>query len=115
MKEKLAGFFSWASDESRDFVRNVMRDLKSLKALWNYIFLSLYTWVVVWLVLHHGETCGNAAIYTTGGIVTAVLTNYVWASLAEKKMVGKFPAYEPIPGSTPPKPGSESGPEDGNG
>lgn len=92
---------SWAVIQGRDVLENLMRDLKSLKALWNYMFLALYTWVCCYCVLYHAETCANTVIMTTGGLVGTIFTGYIWASNKEKQATGKFPAYVE---STPRKP-----------
>jgi len=75
----------WFHKEFQESAENLMRDMRSMRALWNYLFLALYTWVVVWLVLKAPTTSGNTAIITTGGIVTAIFTNYVWSKVSEKK------------------------------
>jgi len=93
--EKIRG---WCLFQTNDFATNLMRDLKSIKALWNYLILILFFWVVIFCVLYHGETCGNTAIMTVGTVVTAVFTNYVWAANAEKKAAAQFPAYAPSTG-----------------
>jgi len=106
-RQRLAKISGWCVHEGHDFFTNLMRDLKSVRALWNYLFLALYTWVCCYLVLYHADSCGTAVVYTTGGIVTAVFTNYVWSGLAEKKASGQFPAYS--------QPSAPPTPEDGNG
>lgn len=68
-----------------DFVRNVVRDLKSLRALWNYIFMALYVWASCYLVLFHAETCGSTVIMSTAGIVSVIFTNYVFSSYMDRK------------------------------
>ncbi len=112
-KQRLAKISGWCVHESHDFFTNLMRDMKSVRALWNYLFLALYTWVCCYLVLYHADACGTSVVYTTGGIVTAVFTNYVWSGLAEKKASGQFPPYA-APAAIP-KVGDKMGPEDGNG
>jgi hypothetical protein len=46
-KERVRRISAWCVEHSADFFTNLIRDLKSLKALWNYLMLSLFTWVCV--------------------------------------------------------------------
>lgn len=86
---------SWLLRHARDFAENLARDLKSLRALWNWIYLALYCWITCYLTLYHAESCGSAAIYTTGGIVSSIFAAYCWSSYSEKKLTGCVPAYRP--------------------
>ena len=110
MRDKIGRIGGWCSSHFQDLASNLVRDLKSLRALWNYLFLLLYAWVIVWLVLYHADACGTAAIYATAGVVTAIFTNYVWSANAEKKMTGVVPAY----GQPDPPPAAPAG-GDGDG
>ena len=96
---------------SKSLAQNMLHDLKSLRSLWNYAFLSLYVWVVSYLVLYHAETCGNSVVYTTGGIVASVFTNYCFFSHADKKL-----NVTPVVTPDQPQPGlQDAGEGDGNG
>ncbi len=66
-----------------DLVQNLLRDLKSLRALWNGLYLSLYVFLCVWTALHHPEHL-STAITVTGGIVSVVFTGYVLTKTYEK-------------------------------
>lgn len=112
-RERLARAKAWCARESQDYIQNLVRDLKSLKSLWNYLILALYTWVCCYLVLFHAETCGTAVVYTTGGLVGTIFTGYILASNAEKKAANQFPAYAAP--SVVPKVGDKMGPEADNG
>ena len=87
-------------NDARSLSQSIMRDLKSLKALWNYLFLSLYVFISVWLTLYHADACGNAVVYTTGGIVTAVFTNYCWAHHMDRRLDAENPTSQPVTGAT---------------
>lgn len=101
------GAVKWAHCEVRESASNFMRDFRSLRALWNWLFLALYTWVVIWGMLYHADACANTIIVTTGGIVSWIFSNYVVSSHMDKRL-SKF-----VPGMGQ---GSPSAPEDpGNG
>lgn len=96
--------------------QSVLKDLKSLRALWNYLFLAIYAWVAVYLVLYHADSCGTSVVYTTGGIVGSVFTNYCWSSHMDKRLaltngVGVIPIDEPVVDQT----AASAGEGDGNG
>lgn len=103
----------WCSTHSLDFVENLLRDFKSIRALWNYLFLALFTWVCVWCVLYHAETCANTVIVTVGGIVSWIFSNYVISTHMDKRLVNAIPAT-----GTPSEPKTntpDGGGDDGNG
>lgn len=83
-----------------DFVQNLIRDLKSIRAFWNYIIMALYVWASVWLVLYDAETCGNTVIITTGGVVVSIFTNYVWSSRLDRQDDKRNGNGTPAPVST---------------
>jgi hypothetical protein len=83
----------WCLSHSSDFATNLARDLKSLKALWNYLILALYTWVCCYGVVFHPEACLNTVIVTTGGLVASIFTGYIFAANAEKRAAKTYPAY----------------------
>ena len=66
-----------------DFAKNLARDIKSLRALWNWIYMSLYLWICVYAVLYHPETIPTA-ITVTGGVVSVIFTGYVCTKTYEK-------------------------------
>lgn len=96
-KQRFQKINAWCVEQGADFFTNLVRDLKSMKALWNYLMLMLFTWVCVYSVLYHAETCANTVIMTVGGLVGTIFTGYIWASNAEKKAAQQFPAYRPAP------------------
>lgn len=110
-KERIAKIRGWCLFQTNDFFTNLMRDLKSLKSLWNYLILMLFTWVVVYLTINHAETCGNTIVMTVGGLVGTIFTGYIWAANAEKKAAARFPAYTGVI----PKVGDQMGAEADNG
>lgn len=67
-----------------DFIQNIIRDLKSLRAVWNYFYLALYAFLCVWTAFKHPEHL-STAITVTGGIVSVVFTGYVLSKTYEKK------------------------------
>jgi len=75
----------WSTREGSEFANNLSRDLRSLRALWNWIFMALFCWINVWGVLYHPEICLNTSIVTTGGLVSAIFGAYVFSKLSEKK------------------------------
>ncbi|MBI4395897.1 MAG: hypothetical protein HY548_02295 [Elusimicrobia bacterium] len=66
-----------------DFAQNAARDLKSLRALWNWIYMALYVWVSVWAVLHHPDAVPTV-VTVTGGVVSVIFTGYVLTKTYEK-------------------------------
>ncbi len=66
-----------------DLAQNFIRDLKSLRAAWNYVYLALFVFLCVWVALHHPEHL-STAITVTGGIVSVVFTGYVLSRAIEK-------------------------------
>jgi hypothetical protein len=77
-----------------DFAQNLARDIKSLRALWNWLYLGLYAWICIWAVLHHPETI-STAITVTGGVVSVIFTGYVTTKAYEKTRNGKCPPAPP--------------------
>lgn len=73
-----------------DFAQNLARDIKSLRALWNWLYLALYAWICVWAVLHHPESV-NTAITVTGSVVSVIFTGYVLTKTYEKTRKGSGP------------------------
>lgn len=97
---QLEGAVNWAHREFREFADNLMRDMRSLKALFNYVYLSLYVFLCVWAALYYGKDHLGTAIMTTGGIVGTIFTVYVWGQNKEKEMTIR----SPYPTAAPEKP-----------
>lgn len=74
----------WAHDEFQDSATNFMRDMKSMRALWNYLYLALYIYLCVWAALYGDKDTLKVAIVTTGGLVGTIFTAYVWSTTKEK-------------------------------
>lgn len=66
-----------------DFVRNLMRDIKSLRALWNWVYMALYVWICVWTVLYHPDAI-TTVVTVTGGVVSVIFTGYVLTKTYER-------------------------------
>jgi|CXWL01.1.fsa_nt_gi hypothetical protein len=112
-RQRLASARAWCVKEGGDYIQNLVRDLKSLRSIWCYVILALYTWIACYMTLYHADTCGVAVIYATAGLAGTAFTGYVIASNSEKKMANQFPAYS-APGAVP-KVGDKMGPEADNG
>lgn len=70
-----------------DLIQNFMRDLKSLRALWNWIYMALYVWVCVWTVLYHPEHI-STVVTVSGSVVGIIFTGYVLSKAYEKSRNG---------------------------
>lgn len=66
-----------------DLAQNIIRDLKSLRALWNWIYMALYVWICVWTVLHHPDAIPTV-VTVTGGVVSVIFSGYVMSRAYEK-------------------------------
>lgn len=89
---------SWARRTAKsDLAQNFMRDLKSLRALWNWLYMALYVWIAVWTVLYHPDHIPTV-ITVTGGVVSVIFTGYVCTRAYEKVKNGN--------GHGPPAPAS---------
>ena len=66
-----------------DFVKNLMRDIKSLRALWNWVYMALYVWICVWTVLYHPDAIATV-VTVTGGVVSVIFTGYVLTKTYER-------------------------------
>jgi hypothetical protein len=60
-----------------------MRDFRSLRALWNWIYLALYVFLCIWAALFYPKALATAII-TTGTLVGTIFTVYVASSSYEK-------------------------------
>lgn len=75
-----------------DFAKNVARDLKSLRALWNWIYMALYVWICVWTTLKHPDAIPTV-ITVTGGVVSVIFTGYVCSKTYERVRNGNGAAH----------------------
>ncbi|HET6456648.1 MAG TPA: hypothetical protein VFI02_19785 [Armatimonadota bacterium] len=73
----------WCHKEFRESAENLMRDFRSLRALWNWIYLALYVFLCVWTALYYPAALPTAII-TTGTIVGTIFTVYVASNSYEK-------------------------------
>lgn len=71
-----------------DFAQNLIRDLKSMSTLWNWIYMALYVWVCVWTVLYHSDVI-STVITVTGGVVSVIFSGYVLSRAYEKAKNGR--------------------------
>lgn len=86
---------SWIGREGGEFADNLSRDMRSMRALWNIIYLALFAFLCVWAALYHAQNSLNTAIVTTGGLVGTIFTGYVWSKTVEKRdMVAKVVVQE---------------------
>ena len=83
---RFSKFLTWASRESGEFAANLSRDLRSLRSLFNILYLALYMFLCVWAALYYAKECLNTAIVTTGGLVSAIFTGYVWSKTKEREL-----------------------------
>ncbi len=90
-----------------DFVRNLMRDIKSLRALWNWIYMTLYAWICVWTVLYHPDAIPTV-VTVTGSVVSVIFTGYVLTKTYERVKNGNGNGHSQPPDS----PGDENGASD---
>jgi len=67
-----------------DIIQNIVRDLKSLRALWNWIIGIFFVWCC-WYSMTHYPASANTIVITVGGVFSAMMTNYVWSHHMEKK------------------------------
>lgn len=77
-----------------DLAQNLMRDLKSMRALWNWIYMALYVWICVWAVLHHPDVIPTV-ITVTGGVVSVIFSGYVLSRAYEKVKNGNGNGHPP--------------------
>lgn len=77
---------NWCHKEFQDSAANFVRDMKSLRALWNYLYLALYIFLCVMAALSGNPSVLKTAIVTTGGIVGTIFTVYVWSKHRDKEM-----------------------------
>lgn len=80
---------NWAIRNIQDWANNFVRDLKSIRALWNFLYLALYVFLCVWAALYYAKDSLNTAIVTTGSIVSAIFAAYVWSTTKEKELYSR--------------------------
>jgi hypothetical protein len=66
------------------FVSHFLDELSYHRAIANWLMLFLYIWIVVYSVKHYPDTV-TTAITVTGGLCTAIFTNYVWSRYMDGK------------------------------
>ena len=77
-----------------DLAQNLIRDLKSLRALWNWIYMALYVWVCVWTALYHPNAIPTV-VTVTGSVVSVIFTGYVMSKSYEKVRGGNCQPQQP--------------------
>jgi len=87
---ELEGIVNWCHREFREFADNFARDMRSLRALWNWLYMSLYIYLCVWAALYYGKESLNTAIITTGGLVGTIFTAYIWSTTKERADIAKM-------------------------
>ena len=68
-----------------DAVKNLMRDMKSMRVLFTYLTGGLFTYVILYTLRHYPEAA-ETVVVTTGSVLTLVFTNYVFSKSADKKL-----------------------------
>ena len=66
-----------------DFAQNLARDLKSLRAGWTHVYLTIYAYIAVWSV-HHFPEAVPTVVTVTGGVVSAIFAGYVLTKRASR-------------------------------
>ncbi len=90
MSALLAKVLAWSP------IARHIKSLESKRVVWNWLFLWLFFAVSIYLTLTHPVECGNTIVVTLGGMVTAIMTNYVWADYAQRKS-GVLSVETPVP------------------
>ena len=88
--------------------QNFSRDIKSLRSLFNWIYLILYVWLVWYSVTRYKESIPTA-LTCTASIVSVIFSGYVFSKTYEKK--NKDLTYAENTGNTQP-PKNETGASD---
>lgn len=86
---------AWCHREFRESAENAMRDFRSLRALWNWIYLTLYVFLCVWTAFYYPAAL-STAIVTTGTLVGAIFTVYVASRTYEKVVKMKNGFKKPV-------------------
>ena len=89
MKQNIFKFLHWLADEVIEFFQNLSRDLRSIRSLFNYVYLILYVWLVWYGATHYKESI-NTAIMSTATLVGAIFSGYVFSRSYEKISVMKM-------------------------
>ena len=89
--EMALGIMRWGQGQARDTIENFMRDLRSLRALWNWIYMALYVFLCCWGAVNYPKETLTTAIVTTGGIVSWIFSNYIVSAYMDKKLTGQVP------------------------
>jgi len=93
--EVFFGVVRWGQDQARETIENFMRDLRSLRALWNWIYMALYVFLCCWGAVNYAKETLTTAIVTTGGIVSWIFSNYIVSAYMDKKLTGVVPGLAP--------------------
>lgn len=67
------------------------KDVYSLRAGWNHVYLALYVFLAVYGALKV-PSAYNTIIVTTGGVVSVLFTNYVLSAKAKTPTTSKDPS-----------------------
>jgi len=76
---------AWFGKRSYSLIETFVKDLHSLRVVWNWVYLSLHVWTSIWLVLFYAEKCGNTVLTINGGLISVIFTGYVVTTYLEKK------------------------------
>jgi hypothetical protein len=74
----------WKLFVAWDPIKNFIDDLSSLRALWCWIFLTLFL-VSFTFIVYTNPTAHEAALMILGGMVSWIFSNYVISNSMEKK------------------------------
>ena len=87
IRKNFKKIIDWLLKNVIDFFENLARDVKSLRASFNHIYLLLYIWLIWYSVTHYRESA-STAITATAAIVSAIFGGYVFSKSYEKVNIG---------------------------
>ena len=95
-----------------DLIQNIIRDIKSTRSLWCWVYLALYVWIAAWALMNRPQAA-RTVVSVTGGLAGSIFTGYVFSKSFEKRhRIGAYapPAGAPEPGrgETPPLPAARA-------
>ena len=64
-------------------LEHVFDELGHHRSIMNWAVLGLYFWVAIYAVKHYPDAV-TTVVTVTGGLATAVFTNYVWSRRLDK-------------------------------
>ena len=80
-----------------DLIQNLLRDLKSMRIVWCWIFMTLYVWMCIWTVLRYPDAIPTV-VTVTGGVVSVIFSGYVLSRTYEKVKNGNGNGiHQPLP------------------